>query len=341
MQHVVAFRFSALGDIAMTLPVLKEVLLQNPILHITLITPAFHAPLYDGIERLSILPIDIKGEHKNVIGLYKLYKKIKKLGHLYGIADMHNVLRTIILRSFFKPSRVRIAVVDKGRKEKKWLTQKKNKQLRPLKHMCERYADVFRQLGYSVTLTPKVLKSHVEVPMQSVFAFDPNKKNICIAPFAKHKEKMYPLHKMEHIVEQLYRLQHVQLFFLGGGVKEIQLLEKWEKKYGGTVNLAGRFSFKEELSILQMMDVVVSMDSANMHLASLYGVPVISIWGATHPYAGFYGWGQDSENAEQINLYCRPCSVFGNKPCYRGDHACMEQLPEEVILKKIKSIISQ
>ena len=87
------------------------------------------------------------------------------------------------------------------------------------------------------------------------------------------------------------------------------------------------------------MDTLISMDSANMHLASLFGVPVISVWGATHPFAGFYGWAQPADNAVQIDLYCRPCSVFGNKPCYRGDHACMQQLPEEKIMEKVMNII--
>ena len=83
----------------------------------------------------------------------------------------------------------------------------------------------------------------------------------------------------------------------------------------------------------------VSLDSANMHLASLFGVPVVSVWGATHPFAGFFGWAQPTDNAVQIDLYCRPCSVFGNKPCYRGDHACMQQLPEEKIIEKVITVI--
>ena len=116
------------------------------------------------------------------------------------------------------------------------------------------------------------------------------------------------------------------------------ILNEWEKEFPGVINLAGKFSFKEELAIISHMDTMVSMDSANMHLASLFGVPVVSVWGATHPFAGFYGWAQPADNAVQIDLYCRPCSVFGNKPCYRGDHACMQQLPEEKIIEKVMSI---
>jgi ADP-heptose:LPS heptosyltransferase len=81
------------------------------------------------------------------------------------------------------------------------------------------------------------------------------------------------------------------------------------------------------------------MDSANMHLASIYGVPVVSIWGATHPFAGFYGWMQDVNNIVQADLYCRPCSVFGNKPCYRGDHACMQMITTEMLMQKIEALL--
>ena len=130
----------------------------------------------------------------------------------------------------------------------------------------------------------------------------------------------------------------MRLFLLGGGKPEVLVLDEWENEFPGIINLSGKFSFKEELSIISHMDMMISMDSANMHLASLFGVPVVSIWGATHLFAGFYGWAQSSDNAVQIDLYCRPCSVFGNKPCYRGDHACMEQLPVEMILEKLISL---
>ena len=146
---------------------------------------------------------------------------------------------------------------------------------------------------------------------------------------------MYPPDKLKSEIKHLSEKDSYQVFLLGGGKDETNILKEWEKEFPGIINLAGRFSFREELAIISNMDLMVSMDSANMHLASLFGVPVISVWGATHPFAGFYGWGQPDENAVQIDLYCRPCSVFGNKPCYRGDHACMQVLPEEMLRQKI------
>ena len=94
---------------------------------------------------------------------------------------------------------------------------------------------------------------------------------------------------------------------------------------------------REELILMSNLDVMVSMDSANMHLASLVGTTVVSVWGATHPYAGFMGWNQKEENAVQVTLPCRPCSIFGNKPCRRGDYACLRQIEPSDIIQKIEN----
>ena len=89
----------------------------------------------------------------------------------------------------------------------------------------------------------------------------------------------------------------------------------------------------EELEIMRGLRVLVSMDSANMHLASLVGTRVVSIWGATHPYAGFMGIGQNEKDCVQRDLECRPCSVYGDKECKYGDYRCMDIKPEEIVEK--------
>ena len=88
------------------------------------------------------------------------------------------------------------------------------------------------------------------------------------------------------------------------------------------------------------LDVMLSMDSSNMHMASLTATPVVSVWGATHPYGGFMGWKQPAENAIQADLDCRPCSIYGKRPCRRGDLACMNLIRPEIIIEKIEQIIN-
>jgi len=335
-NHILVIRLSAMGDVAMTVPVLQQLLQQNPGVRLTVLTQKLLAPLFEHLERTTVHTVETKGKHKGLKGLYKLYGEIRKQYHIDAVADLHNVLRSKVLSFLFKTTGIETASIDKGRKEKKELTAKENKKLVQLKTSFQRYADVFKSLGLALSLdTTQNPFPKQDLPPAALALFDPAKKNICIAPFAKHKEKMYPLAKMKMMVKKLWDTKQYQVFLLGGGKKETAILNEWEEEFPGVLNLAGKFSFKEELAIISRMDTMVSMDSANMHLASLFGVPVVSVWGATHPFAGFYGWAQPAANAVQVDLYCRPCSVFGNKPCYRGDHACMQQLPGEKIMEKL------
>ena len=113
------------------------------------------------------------------------------------------------------------------------------------------------------------------------------------------------------------------------------VLGQWQDEFKNVQSLAGKLNLKNELHFISNLDVMVSMDSANMHFASLYGVPVISIWGGTHPYLGFYGWGQSPQNAVQVDLECRPSSVFGNKECPRDDLACMNLISPITVYDRI------
>lgn len=321
----------------MTVPVIKNILQQHPHLHISFVSNAFYAPLFEEMERVSFYPAYLKDKHKGIGGLYRLFTELKKQNKFDAVIDLHNVLRSQVIRNFFKLSGYKVAAIDKGRDGKKKLTRKENKLLQPLRSMHERYADVFRRAGIGVELN----KAEPVFNKQSLpafeFVFSSGKKIIGVAPFAQHIEKMYPIEKMKEVVKAIAVHNNILLF--GGGKEEAAELGKWEQEIKNVYAVAGKYSFKEELAIISNLDLMVSMDSANMHLASLYKVRVISIWGATHPFAGFYGWAQDEKNIIQVELYCRPCSVFGNKPCFRGDHACMKLIMEDVIIQKIKALL--
>ena len=328
------FRFSSLGDVAMTVPVLKCLLLQYPQLQVTMVSTAFVKPLFDDIDRLQFYAADLKGKHKGVAGLFKLYRELQSLQQFNGIADLHNVLRTKIIRGFFTFSNIKKAAIDKGRKEKRELTRPVNKKLRPLKSTFQRYADVFSAIGFPVELEiEKGLRERSPHPEANNLKKE-GFRLVGLAPFALHEEKMYPEDKMKEVMRLLTHIDGIRLFLLGGK-NDAAKLEQWQTEFPRTSSLAGKMDFRSELDFISGLDVMVTMDSANMHLASLFGVPVVSIWGGTHPYLGFYGWGQDPENAVQVDLDCRPSSVFGNKPCPRGDMACMHMISPIIIYDKV------
>lgn len=335
-RHILVIRLSAMGDVAMTIPVLSQLLQQNPELRLSVLTQSFLLPLFNGLPRTEVYGMDKKGRHKGMKGLFKLFRELNKNSQFDAVADLHNVLRSRVLSTLFRLRGIQTAVIDKGRPGKRKLTRKRNKVFIPLKTSFQRYADVFNELGIAVSLNhslPVYEKRSLPATANALFA--QGKKAIGIAPFAKHREKTYPQVHMQSVIREISTRVDWQVFLLGGGRDEEMKLEEWIREMPGVTSLAGRFSLGEELAIISHFDAMISMDSANMHLASLFGVPVISVWGATHPYAGFYGWGQDADNAVQVDLYCRPCSVFGNKPCYRGDHACMVNLAPEKIINQV------
>lgn len=334
-QHILVIRFSALGDVAMTVPVLQQALQQNPQLQITVVSQAFCEPLFAGLERCQFYPAHLKTVHKGAAGIYALYRELVKKYRFDAVADLHGVLRSHLLRFFFRLGGYPTAVIDKGRAAKKALTRRTDKDFRQLTSSFERYAAVLADLGLTIKLHAQqpVYRQSKQLPVE----IKTEKPWIGIAPFAQHREKMYPVEKMKLVVEKLAHQYTVLLF--GGGKEEAAVLQEWADHIPGVLNMAGQYSLKEELALISRLSMMISMDSANMHLASLYGVPVVSIWGATHPFAGFYGWGQSTENIISKNLSCRPCSVFGNKPCWRGDHACMQQItPEEIVERVVKML---
>lgn len=338
--HILVIRNSAMGDVAMTVPVLKQLLEQYPHVSLTVITQPQFFPIFSSLVRTELLATEIKQRHKGIAGAFRLFADARKKNNYTGVADLHNVLRSQLVRTLFRLTGTAVAAIDKGRKEKKELTREENKKLRQLKTTFQRYADVFAKLGFPVQLipgTPVYSKQNIPTAASSLFA--DGKKKLLIAPFAKHAEKMYPAEKMKAVIALLQENKQLQIFLLGGGKQEKEILSGWQHEFPEAINITGLYSLEQELALISNMDAVISMDSANMHLASLFHIPVISVWGATHPYLGFYGWGQDKENAAQIAIYCNPCSVFGNKPCYRGDRACMHELPEAMIVEKLVKLL--
>lgn len=325
-KHILVIRLSAPGDVAMTVPVLHSFQKKFPDVRLTVLTNKRLAPLFSGLHA-SLVFAETKTEHKGIAGLFKLFNQLNKENRsspFDAVADLHNVLRSAIIRNLYRVKGLRTASIDKGRAEKKALTRKENKDLKPLPTSFERYRAVFRALGYDFNFDFNGIFARPSLLPVSIQSLTGDKKQVWIgiAPFAAYREKMYPLDKMEQVVRELSGGHGIKLF-LFGSVDEATALQGWEEKYRNVVNTAGKLSLEDELILMSFLDSMISMDSANMHFASLVNTRVVSVWGATHPFAGFMGWKQSINDAVQVELYCRPCSVFGNKPCYRGDWACM------------------
>lgn len=341
LLNILVIRFSAFGDVAMTLPALYSVAKAYPNYTFYILTSkSFEGLFANQLPNIKVIGVDLK-QYKGVRGLMQLAKKIRIHYKIDVVADLHHVLRSQVLRTYFLLHGKRVGYIRKERSKKNAIVKHKAP-LIPLKHSIDRYRDVFSRLGLQSDMS---FSSYFEnqtrdvTPLKSL-SFDTSETNLGIAPFAMHAEKMYPIDKMEEVLKSLAAKDNTHVYLFGGGRKEKEKLEEWEAKYSNATSVVGKLTLKNELLLISHLSALVSMDSANMHLASLVNTPVVSIWGATHPYLGFYGYNQSPSNVVQLDdLDCRPCSVFGNVPCWRGDHACMNWIPPQTIVEKVETVI--
>ncbi len=317
----------------MTVPIIRLVKRRSPSTKISILTKPSYIEIFREFKEANIISIDLKGKHKGLFGLVKLYYELKQLG-VDVVIDLHGVLRTNFLKLLWGKNFYQI---EKGRKEKENLIN--GKHFQQLKTTHQRYLDVFNNINYNLSF------SKIEFPKKSNLSrhaitskIDFSKKLIGIAPFAKHKAKAYSLEQMKEVIGSISKEYTVLLF--GGGENESKQLKTISKENKKVFSLAEEFSLSDQLDFISNLDLMISMDSANGHLAAMYGVKVLTIWGVTHPYTGFAPFNQSSKYSILVdkNTYPKiPTSIYGNK-YPKGYEKAINSISAEEIVKKVEEI---
>lgn len=336
-----------MGDVAMVVPVVYSLAQQYPNIRITVLSRTFARPLFEDLApNVNFMAADLKKEYHGIKGLNALYRRLAAK-QFTAVADLHNVLRSEYLRLRFNIGHYRVEHINKHRKGRRRITSTHAKRLEQQPTSFENYVEVFKKLGYPVVINFKSIFPEGEKGNLNMLPKGINVKNsfeqwIGIAPFAAHEGKVYPPRLTHQVIEQLLqKYPKTRIFLFGRGQQEDQYFREWCQIHPECLYVSHQLeSLHQELILMSHLDAMISMDSSNMHLASLTGTPVVSVWGATHPYAGFLGWGQSTDNIVQIDLECRPCSIYGQKPCRRGDYACMNGIAPETIVEKVEYILS-
>lgn len=317
-MKVLVIRLSALGDVAMALPVVYSVARSHPQAEFDVLTRPFFARLFIGRPgNVNIVEADYKGRHKGICGTARLLREL--IGRHYdAVADLHNVGRSWTIDAALWLSGRKIAMVNKMRRGRKNVT--KDHKAQP--NFVNRYADVFRRLGLEAPLAFKsVFGDTVPEPPIPVKA-----GTIGIAPYARYRNKALPQPQLEALIASLTGHDHeVRLF--GGRGDEAATLARIARRHDGCECVAGCFSIESELALMANLGAMISMDSANQHLASLAGTPVVTLWGSTTPLCGFAPYGQKATSAVCLGLDCQPCTIAGSDHCRLGTFRCLEQMP--------------
>ena len=325
----------------MTVPVLRGLVSQHPEVKITFISRPFYRPFFEGIPNVAFFSFDEKQRHKGFLGLIRLFGDLKRLD-IDAFADLHNVLRSQVIRNLFSLSGTRVAAVDKGRAEKAALTRAENKVFVQLPTMFERHAKVFETLGFGINLSDPAFAPKLKMNRAvGELAGQKNCKWIGIAPFAQYESKVYPLDLMGKVVDALAEHADYRIFLFGGGNQERELLDGLADERGNVVNVVGKIGFGEELALISNLDLMVSMDSGNAHIAAMYGVKVVTLWGATHPFLGFGAFAQAAGNSliSDLKKFPKlPSSVYGNKIIV-GYEDVMRSILTEDVIEKVEALI--
>lgn len=335
--RVLVIRFSAMGDVAMVASVLRELSVQHKQIELVMVSRPQFAAFFDGIPNVTFHPIFPDEQHKGAKGLWRLFNELKKYDIDY-VADLHNNIRSRILTLFFKTAGYRLAILDKARHRKKELTRKRHKIFKPLRTTVERYADVFRTLGLSLKLSHHLQREERPTPDVYQTLLTSKTIKIGIAPFAQHPYKVWKLRHWDTIFKTFPASEYT-FFIFGGGKQEMETATTWSGQYPHVYSTIGQLGVKGELDLISHLDLMISMDSSGMHMASLVGTRCLSIWGATHPYAGFLGYGQSMEDCIQVEHPNRPSSIYGNKSCICNGVEAIDLVTPEMVVERVQKEI--
>lgn len=328
-MRIVLLRFSALGDIAMTVPAIYSLAKSRPDMEIYVATRPFFGRMFiNAPSNVKVLTFDLKEEYKGLAGTLRIARQLADLRPNY-VADLHNMARTALITTILRLKGARTATVDKARQTRR----KVYGGGQPQRQYIDRYFDTLSRLGLETPCTFTSVYQSSGLPSMPIKLSRPA---VGIAPFARYATKTYPPGQMREVARML-AAKGVNVYLFGGRGAEAETLASWQEK--GITSLAGQYPLEEEIVVMGHLDLMVSMDSANQHLAALAGTKVVSVWGGTTPACGFLGFGQTGDNAVCLDLPCQPCSIAGSKECPKGHMHCLTRLYPATIVDKVMSLI--
>ena len=332
--------FSSISNVAAIVPQLYGLVNDYPQHEFVVLSRSFLKPLFDKLPRVTFVGADIRGEHKTIVGVYRLFKQLKAM-RPDVVLDMQRSWRTRLITRLFALLGTKTLQIGFARSEQKHLIKRGANKYHPIPTIFDRQARLYAKIGLKVNDDFHKL---YEPNMEQVAKIKELYGEKCghwigIAPFSIARGKTLPLRKMKNVIAHFDKQPNTKIFLFGAGEMENELLSDWQSLYNNVYAVHTNLKLDDELILMNFLDVMLCMDSANMHLASLMAVPVVSVWGATHPYSGFLGWKQSMDNCVGVDFSCRPCTAHSDKKCKYGDYRCLESLHSSKIIEVINQCI--
>ena len=334
--------FSSISNVAAIVPQLYGLVNDYPQHEFIVLSRSFLRPLFDKLPCVTFVGGDIRGEHKTLIGVYRLFKQLKAMKPDV-VLDMQRSWRTRMITRLFALVGTKMMRISFVAAEQKRLIKRGASMYHPIPTIFDRQARLYAKIRLMVNDSfYKLYEPNGEQKAKIKELYSEKQGHwIGIAPFSIARGKTLPLRKMKNVIAYFDKQPNTKIFLFGAGEMENELLLDWQSLYNNAYAVHTNLQLDDELALMNSLDVMVCMDSANMHLASLMAVPVVSIWGATHPYSGFLGWKQSMDNCVGVDFSCRPCTAHSDRKCKYGDYRCLESLHSSKIIEVIERILNE
>ena len=318
MKKILIIRFSSIGDIVLTTPVIRCIKQQQPDTEIHYLTKKSFKGILEHnpyLTKVHTIEKDVK----------EIIKELKNENFDFVIDLHHNIRSMQTKTSLGKPSSS-----FKKLNFKKWMLVNFKINKMPEMHIVDRYMQTVKKLG--IVNDNKGLDYFIpetdEVNMASLPLFH-QKGYIGFVIGAKHNTKKLPMEKIISICKKLN-----QPIILLGGKDDLGKANQIEKSVGAMIYIAcGKYTLNQSASLIKQSTKIITHDTGLMHIAAAFHKDIISIWGNTVPAFGFtpYLPSANSKIVEVKNLSCRPCSKIGYKRCPKGHFKCMREIDENEI----------
>ncbi len=329
--------FSSISNVAAIVPQLYGLTCDYSEHEFIVLSRSFLRPLFDKLNNVTFVGGDIRGAHKTPMGVYRLFKELKAM-RPDVVLDMQRSWRTKMIARLFMLFGTKTLAIGFASVEQEMLIKRGAEKYHPIPTIFDRQARLYAKIRLKVNdVFEKLYEPSAEQKAKIVGLYGEKEERwIGIAPFSMARGKTLPFRKMKNIIAYFDKQPNTKISLFVAGEMENELLADWQSLYENVYAVHTNLQLDDELALMNQLDVMVSMDSANMHLASLMAVPVVSVWGASHHYSGFLGWKQSAENCVGVDFSCRPCTAHSDKKCKYGDYRCLESLHSSKIIEVIE-----
>lgn len=339
---ILVIRLGSIGDVVLITPVLRTLRKNLPQARISVLVKGEYAQILSGNPHVDeVISLKANGEHRGFWGLMRLIKGLKR-ERFDLVVDLHANLRSWLISTLMGAQRV-------IRYRKRWWQRRALVYLKWLpvgsRHTVDLYLDALRPLGIEVAdRLPEIYLSRDDIHFAQNFLREVGVREddllIGLSLGASWSPKRWTVEGFSSLGDLLMGGHGAEAILFGDGADYEFVTEVTSRMVHSPILPPKGLSLGQLTALIDRCQVLVTNDSGPMHLAVARGVPVVAIFGPTHPKLGFSPLGPRDVVLTK-DLGCSPCSLHGQRKCHRKSRECMELITPNEVLSAVERILGK